>query len=146
MLELLSWREKTLRRKTDVLDILRFIHGPAWSYMFGKNADDLQQAANVRGERARGGGAAKETVACRKWQAGWQVVGGETFGSAGRTGSGGGGDRQQASHARRMEGGPQGAANARRQGWHQGVRSATRQSATIRDNPQQAANGRGGEC
>ncbi len=55
MLELLSWREKALRRKTDVLDILRFIHGPAWSYMFGKNADDLQQAANVRGE-GKGGG------------------------------------------------------------------------------------------
>lgn len=50
VLELLSWREKTLRRKTDVLDILRFIHGPAWSYMFGKNADDLQQAANADDE------------------------------------------------------------------------------------------------
>ncbi len=47
VLELLSYREKVLRRKTDVLDILRFIHGPAWQYLFGKTADDLQQAANV---------------------------------------------------------------------------------------------------
>lgn len=47
VLELLSYREKVLRRKTDVLDILRFIHGPAWQYLFGKTADDLQQAASV---------------------------------------------------------------------------------------------------
>eukprot|EP00798_Chlamydomonas_sp_ICE-L_P023018 gene23018-30211_t len=45
VLELLSYREKTLRRKPEILDILRFIHGTAWSYLFGKTADDLQQAA-----------------------------------------------------------------------------------------------------
>ncbi|EFJ44251.1 hypothetical protein VOLCADRAFT_76372 [Volvox carteri f. nagariensis] len=50
ILELLSYREKVLRRKTDVLDILRFIHGPAWQYLFGKTADDLQQAANADDE------------------------------------------------------------------------------------------------
>ncbi|PNH10708.1 Trafficking protein particle complex subunit 5 [Tetrabaena socialis] len=46
VLELLSYREKVLRRKTDVLDVLRLIHGPAWQYLFGKTADDLQQAAH----------------------------------------------------------------------------------------------------
>lgn len=45
LLELLSYREKTLKRKPEVLDVLRFIHSTAWPYMFGKNADDLQQAA-----------------------------------------------------------------------------------------------------
>ena len=45
VLELLSYREKTLRRKPEILDILRFIHSTAWPYLFGKNADDLQQAA-----------------------------------------------------------------------------------------------------
>ncbi|GLC37374.1 hypothetical protein PLESTB_001594200 [Pleodorina starrii] len=50
VLELLSYREKVLRRKTDVLDILRFIHGPAWQYLFGKTADDLQQAAHAEDE------------------------------------------------------------------------------------------------
>ena len=47
VLELLSYREKVLRRKPEVLDILRFIHSTAWPYMFGKSADDLQQAAAV---------------------------------------------------------------------------------------------------
>jgi trafficking protein particle complex subunit 5 len=47
MLELLSWREKTVRRKPEVLDVLRFIHSNAWPYLFGKAADDLQQANAV---------------------------------------------------------------------------------------------------
>lgn len=51
LLELLSYREKTLKRKPEVLDVLRFIHSTAWPYMFGKNADDLQQAAAVSVER-----------------------------------------------------------------------------------------------
>lgn len=48
ILELLSYREKLLRRKPECLDILRFIHSTVWPYLFGKNADDLQQAAAVR--------------------------------------------------------------------------------------------------
>lgn len=44
VLELLSYREKQLRRKPEVLDVLRFIHSTAWPYLFGKPADDLQQA------------------------------------------------------------------------------------------------------
>lgn len=44
VLELLSYREKQLKRKPEVLDILKFIHSVAWPYMFGKTADDLQQA------------------------------------------------------------------------------------------------------
>lgn len=47
-LELSSYREKVLRRKPEILEILRFIHNTAWPYMFGKSADDLQQAAAVR--------------------------------------------------------------------------------------------------
>lgn len=43
LLELLCYREKTLRRRTEVLDILKFIHSVAWPTMFGKTADDLQQ-------------------------------------------------------------------------------------------------------
>ncbi|KXZ44731.1 hypothetical protein GPECTOR_63g56 [Gonium pectorale] len=50
VLELLAYRERSQRRKTDVLDILRLIHGPAWQYLFGKTADDLQQAANADDE------------------------------------------------------------------------------------------------
>lgn len=44
-LELSSYREKVLRRKPEILDALRFIHSTAWPLMFGKTADDLQQAA-----------------------------------------------------------------------------------------------------
>ncbi|GAX80659.1 hypothetical protein CEUSTIGMA_g8094.t1 [Chlamydomonas eustigma] len=44
-MELLSFREKVPRRKPEVLDALRFIHSTAWPHMFGKTADDLQQAA-----------------------------------------------------------------------------------------------------
>lgn len=44
ILELLSYREKQMRRKPEVLDILKHIHSVAWPYMFGKTADDLQQA------------------------------------------------------------------------------------------------------
>uniref|UniRef100_A0A383WCE3 Trafficking protein particle complex subunit n=1 Tax=Tetradesmus obliquus TaxID=3088 RepID=A0A383WCE3_TETOB len=44
MLELLSYREKATRRKPEILDMLKHIHSAAWPYMFGKTADDLQQA------------------------------------------------------------------------------------------------------
>lgn len=44
ILELLSYRERTMRRNLEVLDILKYIHSVAWPYMFGKKADDLQQA------------------------------------------------------------------------------------------------------
>lgn len=44
-IELLSYREKAPKRKTEVLDILKFIHSVAWPHMFGRPADDLQQAA-----------------------------------------------------------------------------------------------------
>eukprot|EP00878_Enallax_costatus_P027308 GHUV01029379.1.p1 GENE.GHUV01029379.1~~GHUV01029379.1.p1 ORF type:complete len:124 (+),score=51.41 GHUV01029379.1:363-734(+) len=33
-----------MRRKPEILDILKHIHSVAWPYMFGKTADDLQQA------------------------------------------------------------------------------------------------------
>lgn len=33
-----------MRRSVEVLDILKYIHSVAWPYMFGKKADDLQQA------------------------------------------------------------------------------------------------------
>ncbi len=46
-LELLSYRDRAPRRKTEILDALRFIHSTAWPFMFGKPADDLQQAAAV---------------------------------------------------------------------------------------------------
>lgn len=54
VLELLSYREKLVRRKPEILDILRYIHSTAWPYMFGKNADDLQQAAAVSAGMMRG--------------------------------------------------------------------------------------------
>lgn len=44
LLELLCWREKVPKRRPEVLDILKFIHSSAWPFMFGKTADDLQQA------------------------------------------------------------------------------------------------------
>ncbi|GBF89122.1 hypothetical protein Rsub_01839 [Raphidocelis subcapitata] len=44
MMELLSYREKTVRRKPEVLDVLKFIHSTAWPFLFGKPANDLQQA------------------------------------------------------------------------------------------------------
>lgn len=44
LLELCSYRERQIKRKPEILDILRFIHSVAWPYMFGKAADDLQQA------------------------------------------------------------------------------------------------------
>ncbi|KAI8476461.1 MAG: component of TRAPP complex [Monoraphidium minutum] len=44
MLELLSYREKQIKRKPEVLDVLKFIHSTAWPALFGKAADDLQQA------------------------------------------------------------------------------------------------------
>jgi hypothetical protein len=44
ILELLSYRERATRRKPEILDILKHIHSAAWPYMFGKTADDLQQA------------------------------------------------------------------------------------------------------
>mmetsp|Transcript_25616 Transcript_25616/g.65011 ORF Transcript_25616/g.65011 Transcript_25616/m.65011 type:complete len:202 (-) Transcript_25616:369-974(-) len=50
MLELLSYRERVMRRKPEVLDMLRFIHSTAWPHMFGKAADDLQQAAAAEDE------------------------------------------------------------------------------------------------
>ena len=44
ILELLSYRERSMKRHLEVLDILKYIHSVAWPYMFGKKADDLQQA------------------------------------------------------------------------------------------------------
>jgi hypothetical protein len=49
ILELLSYRDKQMKRKPEVLDILRFVHSVVWPYMFGKAADDLQQANAVGG-------------------------------------------------------------------------------------------------
>ncbi|KAJ9531839.1 hypothetical protein QJQ45_021986 [Haematococcus lacustris] len=50
MLELLSWRERALKRKPEVLDVMRFIHNVAWPALFGKPADDLQQGATADDE------------------------------------------------------------------------------------------------
>lgn len=47
VLELLSYREKAVKRKPEILDMLRWIHSTAWPYLFGKSADDLQQGAAV---------------------------------------------------------------------------------------------------
>ena len=47
LLELLTFREKTPKRKQRVIDILRFIHSTLWPYMFGKTADSLEQANAV---------------------------------------------------------------------------------------------------
>jgi hypothetical protein len=47
ILELLSYRDKQMKRKPEVLDILRFVHSVVWPHMFGKAADDLQQANAV---------------------------------------------------------------------------------------------------
>lgn len=44
LLELLTYREKTPRRKTHILDVLKFIHSVVWPYLFGKAADSLEQA------------------------------------------------------------------------------------------------------
>lgn len=44
ILELLSYRERNVRRHLEAVDILKYIHSVAWPYMFGKKADDLQQA------------------------------------------------------------------------------------------------------
>ncbi|KAJ9531243.1 hypothetical protein QJQ45_006681 [Haematococcus lacustris] len=55
MLELLSWRERALKRKPEVLDVMRFIHNVAWPALFGKPADDLQQGATVGQAMPAGG-------------------------------------------------------------------------------------------
>jgi hypothetical protein len=44
ILELLSYRDKQMKRKPEVLDILKHIHSVAWPYMWGKTADALEQA------------------------------------------------------------------------------------------------------
>jgi hypothetical protein len=35
---------RQIKRKPEVLDVLKFIHSAAWPFMFGKAANDLQQA------------------------------------------------------------------------------------------------------
>jgi trafficking protein particle complex subunit 5 len=42
--ELLAYRERPSKRRCDVLDALKHIHSVAWPALFGKPADDLQQA------------------------------------------------------------------------------------------------------
>lgn len=45
VLELLAYRERGARRRPcEVLDVLKHIHSVAWPALFGKTADDLQQA------------------------------------------------------------------------------------------------------
>ncbi|CAD7699517.1 unnamed protein product [Ostreobium quekettii] len=44
LLELLTYREKAPKRKTRLLDLLKFVHTTVWPYMFGKTADSLEQA------------------------------------------------------------------------------------------------------
>lgn len=51
VVELLSYRDRQLKRKPEVLDMLKFIHSTAWPYLFGKAADNLQQANEVRRRR-----------------------------------------------------------------------------------------------
>mmetsp|Transcript_16323 Transcript_16323/g.27984 ORF Transcript_16323/g.27984 Transcript_16323/m.27984 type:complete len:204 (+) Transcript_16323:148-759(+) len=45
LLELVSWRERVMKRKPEVLDMLRFIQGTVWPQLFGKTAEELQQGA-----------------------------------------------------------------------------------------------------
>jgi len=42
MLELNSWRDKTLKRETKLLNILYFIVNSFWKTVFGKAADSLE--------------------------------------------------------------------------------------------------------
>lgn len=44
MAELLGARERAPRRRPELLEALKHIHSAAWPYLFGKPADDLQQA------------------------------------------------------------------------------------------------------
>ena len=48
LLEILAYRERTGRRETRLLDILRFIHTTLWKYLFGRQAKDLEQSNSVR--------------------------------------------------------------------------------------------------
>lgn len=50
LLEILAYRERTGRRETRILDILRFVHTTMWKYMFGHQAKDLEQSNTAEDE------------------------------------------------------------------------------------------------
>lgn len=44
ILELITFREKTMKRETTVIGILSFISYTVWKILFGKNADSLEKS------------------------------------------------------------------------------------------------------
>lgn len=50
ILELVTYRERSSRKATNVLDILRFIHDPVWQTLFNKKADELEQNTDEEDE------------------------------------------------------------------------------------------------
>lgn len=67
ILELLSYRDKQMKRKPEVLDILRFVHSVVWPHMFGKAADDLQQANAVSAQLCATSCAAARVQQLPRW-------------------------------------------------------------------------------
>lgn len=49
LLEVLCYRERSCRRETRLLDILKFVHSTLWKYLFGRQARDLEQSNTVQG-------------------------------------------------------------------------------------------------
>ncbi len=47
LLEVLCYRERSCRRETRLLDILKFVHSTLWKYLFGRQARDLEQSNTV---------------------------------------------------------------------------------------------------
>ncbi|KAF5830224.1 NO signaling/Golgi transport ligand-binding domain-containing protein [Dunaliella salina] len=50
LIERISYGERALRRKPEILDILKWIHSTAWPWIFGKPADSLEHAAAAEDE------------------------------------------------------------------------------------------------
>ena len=43
ILELVCYRERACKKETTIVEMLRFVYGPVWKTLFGKNADELEQ-------------------------------------------------------------------------------------------------------
>lgn len=50
LLEVLCYRERSQRRETRLLDMLKFVHSTLWRYMFGRQARDLEQSNSAEDE------------------------------------------------------------------------------------------------
>ena len=48
LLETLCHRERSGKRDTRLLDVLKFVHTTLWKYLFGRQARDLEQSNAVR--------------------------------------------------------------------------------------------------